>query len=248
MATTSKIEWTEQTWNPTTGCTKISPGCAHCYAETMAFRLQAMGANGYENAFKLRVITERLNDPLKRKKPTVYFVNSMSDVFHEGVPFEYIDLIFETIAKTPHHTYQILTKRADRMAEYFASRNVPQNAWLGVSVEDKKYGVPRIDYLRKVNSHIRFLSVEPLLEDVGELNLKDIHWVIVGGESGGKARPMKPEWAESIRDQCEEAGVAFFFKQWGGWGADGVKRAKKHNGRELHGRTWDEMPAIQQLI
>ena len=248
MATTSKIEWTEQTWNPTTGCTKISPGCAHCYAETMAFRLQAMGANGYENAFKLRVIPERLNDPLKRKKPTVYFVNSMSDVFHEGVPFEYIDLIFETIAKTPHHTYQILTKRADRMAEYFASRNVPQNAWLGVSVEDKKYGVPRIDYLRKVNSHIRFLSVEPLLEDVGELNLKDIHWVIVGGESGGKARPMKPEWAESIRDQCEEAGVAFFFKQWGGWGADGVKRAKKHNGRELHGRTWDEMPAIQQLI
>lgn len=248
MATTSKIEWTEQTWNPTTGCTKISPGCTHCYAETMAYRLQAMGAKGYENAFKLRVIPERLGDPLKRKKPTVYFVNSMSDVFHEGVPFDYIDMIFETIVKTPDHTYQILTKRADRMAEYFANRNVPQNAWLGVSVEDKKYGVPRIDYLRKVNAHIRFLSVEPLLEDVGELNLKDIHWVIVGGESGRKARPMKPEWAESIRDQCEEAGVAFFFKQWGGWGADGVKRAKKHNGRELHGRTWDQMPDLSASI
>ncbi|NOS98781.1 MAG: phage Gp37/Gp68 family protein [Methylotenera sp.] len=248
MATTSKIEWTEQTWNPTTGCTKISPGCAHCYAETMAHRLQAMGTKGYENAFQLRLIPERLDDPLKRKKPTIYFVNSMSDVFHEGVPFDYIDMIFATIAKTPHHTYQILTKRADRMAEYFASRDVPQNAWLGVSVEDKKYGVPRIDYLRTVNAHIRFLSVEPLLDDVGELNLKDIHWVIVGGESGPKARPMKPEWAESIRDQCEEAGVAFFFKQWGGWGVDGKKRAKKYNGRELDGRTWDEMPAIQQLI
>lgn len=248
MATTSKIEWTEQTWNPTTGCTKISPGCTHCYAETMAYRLQAMGAKGYENAFQLRLIPERLNDPLKRKKPTVYFVNSMSDVFHEGVPFEYIDMIFETIANTPHHTYQILTKRAERMAEYFLNRDVPQNAWLGVSVEDKKYGVPRIDYLRKVNAHIRFLSVEPLLDDVGELNLKDIHWVIVGGESGRKARPMRPEWAESIRDQCEEAGVAFFFKQWGGWGADGVKRAKKHNGRELHGRTWDQMPEISASI
>ncbi|NOT15337.1 MAG: phage Gp37/Gp68 family protein [Methylotenera sp.] len=242
MATTSKIEWTEQTWNPTTGCTKISPGCTHCYAETMARRLQAMGTKGYENAFQLRLIPERLDDPLKRKKPTTYFVNSMSDVFHEGVPFDYIDMIFATIAKTPHHTYQILTKRADRMAEYFANRDVPQNAWLGVSVEDKKYGVPRIDYLRTVNAHIRFLSVEPLLDDVGELNLKDIHWVIVGGESGPKARPMKPEWAESIRDQCEEAGVAFFFKQWGGWGADGVKRAKKYNGRELRGRTWDQMP------
>lgn len=134
------------------------------------------------------------------------------------------------------------------MAEYFANRNVPQNAWLGVSVEDKKYGVPRIDYLRTVNAHIRFLSVEPLLEDLGELNLKDIHWVIVGGESGRNARPMKPEWAESIRDQCEEAGVAFFFKQWGGWGADGVKRAKKHNGRELHGRTWDQMPDLSASI
>lgn len=244
MATTSKIEWTEQTWNPTTGCTKVSPGCTHCYAETMAFRLQAMGAKGYENAFQIRQIPERLEQPLKRKKPTVYFVNSMSDVFHESVNFDYIDLIFETIQKTPWHTYQILTKRAERMAKYFANRSVPENAWLGVTVEDKKYGVPRIDYLREVNARIRFLSVEPLLEDLGKLNLSNIHWIIVGGESGRKSRPMKEEWAESIRDQCKNAQIAFFFKQWGGWGADGVKRAKKHNGRELHGRTWDEMPML----
>lgn len=242
MATTSKIEWTEQTWNPTTGCTKISPGCKNCYAETMAQRLQAMGAKGYENAFQLRLVPERLADPIKRKKPTIYFVNSMSDVFHEDVPFEYIDQIFETIKLTPQHTYQILTKRAERMAEYFKNKTAPENAWIGVSVEDKKYGVPRIDYLRQINANIRFLSVEPLLECIGELNLTDIHWVIVGGESGRNARPMKQEWAESIRDQCEIAGVAFFFKQWGRWGADGVKRAKKHNGRELRGQTWDQMP------
>lgn len=245
MATTSKIEWTEQTWNPTTGCTKISPGCKNCYAETMAQRLQAMGAKGYENAFQLRVIPERLAQPIKRKKPTTYFVNSMSDVFHEDVPFEYIDQIFETIKLTPHHTYQILTKRAERMAEYFKNKSAPQNAWIGVSVEDKRYGVPRIDYLRKTNASIRFLSVEPLLEFIGELDLTDIHWVIVGGESGRNARPMKEEWVESIRSQCEVAGVAFFFKQWGGWGADGVKRAKKHNGRELRGQTWDQMPNQQ---
>lgn len=242
MATTSRIEWTEQTWNPTVGCTKISAGCTNCYAEAMAQRLQAMKTRGYENGFKLTLLPDRLTEPLKRKKPTVYFVNSMSDVFHEDVPFKYIDKIFDTIHHTPHHTYQILTKRADRMAEYFVGKNVPQNAWLGVSVENRKHGVPRIDALRKVNAHIRFLSVEPLLESVGELDLHNIHWVIVGGESGPKARPMKPEWVESIRDQCEAAGVAFFFKQWGGWGADGVKRAKKHNGRELHGRTWDQMP------
>lgn len=242
MATTSKIEWTEQTWNPTTGCTKVSPGCKNCYAETMARRLQAMGAKGYENAFQLRLVPERISDPVKRKKPTIFFVNSMSDVFHEDVPYEYIDKIFETIKATPQHTYQILTKRAARMAEYFADKSVPKNAWIGVSVEDREYGVPRIDYLRKVNASIRFLSVEPLLECVGELDLTGIHWVIVGGESGRNARPMKPQWAESIRNQCETAGVAFFFKQWGGWGADGVKRAKKNNGRELQGRTWDEMP------
>lgn len=242
MTTISKIEWTEQTWNPTVGCTKISPGCKYCYAEAMAKRLKAMGTPGYENGFALMLLPERLNDPLKRKKPTVYFVNSMSDLFHERVPDDYIDKVFEVIAQTPHHTYQILTKRAARMARYFRTRSVPTNAWLGVSVEDRKNGVPRIDYLRKVPASIRFLSVEPLLADVGELDLTDIHWVIVGGESGPKARPMRTEWAEAVGAQCNEQQVAFFFKQWGGWGADGKKRAKAANGRELNGRTWDEMP------
>jgi len=208
----------------------------------MAKRLNAMGTPGYENGFALTLLPERLTDPIKRQKPTVYFVNSMSDLFHERVPDDYIDKVFEVITKTPHHTYQILTKRAARMARYFRTRPVPSNAWMGVSVEDRKYGVPRIDYLRKVPASIRFLSVEPLLSDVGELNLADIHWVIVGGESGPKARPMKMEWAESVRAQCQEQEVAFFFKQWGGWGADGKRRAKAANGRELNGRTWDEMP------
>ncbi len=244
MTTTSKIEWTEQTWNPTVGCTKISAGCKHCYAETMAKRLQAMGAPGYENGFQLAVLPQRLDDPKRRKKPTVYFVNSMSDVFHDRIPDAYIEQIFDVIRETPQHTYQILTKRAARMARFFRSREVPDNAWLGVSVENKKHGVPRIDYLRIVPARTRFLSVEPLLEDVGELNLKDIHWVIVGGESGPKARPMKLEWAESVRIQCEEQNVAFFFKQWGGWGADGKRRAKQANGRLLNGRTWDAMPAM----
>lgn len=240
--TTSRIEWTEQTWNPTVGCTKVSPGCKHCYAEGMAVRLKAMGTPGYENGFKLTLLPSRLDEPLKRKKPTVYFVNSMSDVFHERVPFSYIDRIFKTIEKTPQHTYQILTKRAARMAKYFATRKVPPNAWVGVSVENRKYGLPRIDYLRSVDAQVRFLSVEPLLESLGALDLRDIHWVIVGGESGPKARPMQVDWVEEIRLQCEDNDVAFFFKQWGGWGADGKKRAKKENGRKLHGRTWDEMP------
>lgn len=242
MATTSKIEWTEQTWNPTVGCTKISPGCTHCYADAMAHRLQAMGTNGYENGFKLTLLPERLNEPLERKRPTVYFVNSMSDLFHEKVPFEYVDQIMDVIRRTPHHTYQILTKRAGRMAEYFSGKTAPRNAWLGVSVENRKYGLPRIDELRRVKASIRFLSVEPLLEDIGKINLRGIHWVIVGGESGPKARPMSSDWVEAIRVQCEAKNVAFFFKQWGGWGADGKKRAKKYNGRKLNGRTWDEMP------
>lgn len=244
MTTTSKIEWTEQTWNPTVGCTKISAGCKHCYAETMAKRLQAMGAPGYENGFQLAVLPQRLDDPKRRKKPTVYFVNSMSDVFHDRISDAYIEQIFEVIRETPQHTYQILTKRAARLARFFRMREVPDNAWLGVSVENKKHGVPRIDYLRTVPARTRFLSVEPLLEDVGELNLRDIHWVIVGGESGPKARPMKLEWAESVRVQCEEQDVAFFFKQWGGWGADGKRRANQANGRILNGRTWDAMPAM----
>jgi protein gp37 len=243
VTTISRIEWTEQTWNPAVGCTKISAGCKNCYAEMMAKRLKAMGTPGYENGFALTMLPERLEDPLKRRKPTVYFVNSMSDLFHEKIPDAYIERVFDVVQRTPHHTYQILTKRGARMARFFKSREVPDNAWLGVSVENKKHGVPRIDHLRRVPAKIRFLSVEPLLEDVGELDLRDIHWVIVGGESGPKARPMKEEWADSVRGQCEAQQVAFFFKQWGGWGADGKRRAKHANGRLLNGRTWDEMPA-----
>ncbi|AUN95881.1 hypothetical protein C0099_13640 [Pseudazoarcus pumilus] len=242
MATESKIEWTEQTWNPVTGCTKISPGCKHCYAEVMARRLRAMGAHGYQNGFELTLHPQRLEQPKRRRKPTVYFVNSMSDLFHEQVPDAFIDQVFEVIRETPQHTYQILTKRAERLPAYFGDEPVPANVWLGVSVEDRKYGVPRIDELRRVNARIRFLSVEPLLEDVGELNLSGIHWVIVGGESGSQARPMEAEWVTAVRRQCLDAGVSFFFKQWGGWGADGVKRNKKANGRVLDGRTWDAYP------
>ena len=247
MASTSDIEWTEQTWNPTTGCTKVSAGCKHCYAEVMARRLHAMGTPGYENNFKLSLQPTRLNQPLLRKKPTVYFVNSMSDLFHEDISDSYLDKVFSVIAETPHHTYQILTKRAERLPEYFSSRQCPQNVWLGVSVEDRKHGIPRIDLLRQVNAHIRFLSVEPLLEDLGVFDLTDIHWVIVGGESGHKARPMRMEWVTNVQKQSEKAGAAFFFKQWGGWGSDGVKRNKKSNGRILGGRTWDSYPNTIQI-
>lgn len=243
MATASRIEWTEQTWNPVTGCTKVSPGCKNCYAETMARRLKAMGASGYSQGFKLALQPGRLNQPLERRKPTTWFVNSMSDLFHAGIPDGYIDQVFEVIRQTPQHTYQILTKRSERLPVYFAARSVPPNVWLGVSVENRKHGKPRIDDLRVVQAAIRFLSIEPLLEDLGALDLSNIHWVIVGGESGPKARPMKPEWARRIRQQCEEAGVAYFFKQWGTWGADGNKRTKHANGRNLDGQTWDEYPA-----
>ncbi|WP_024297495.1 DUF5131 family protein [Methylomicrobium lacus] len=242
MATKSQIEWTEQTWNPTTGCTKISPGCKHCYAEVMASRLQAMRVRGYENGFQLSLVHERLAQPLRRKKPTLYFVNSMSDLFHEGIPDQFLDQVFSVIEQTPQHTYQILTKRADRLPAYFRNRACPSNVWLGVSVEDRQYGVPRIDYLRQVDVKTRFLSVEPLLEDLGEINLTGIHWVIVGGESGSRARPMKPEWVENVKRQADDVGAAFFFKQWGGWGVDGKKRAKKANGRMLNGQVFNEMP------
>lgn len=238
----SSIEWTEHTWNPVTGCTKLSPGCKHCYAETMARRLNAMGAPGYERGFELTLHPERLEQPLRRKRPTTYFVNSMSDLFHEAVPDRFIEQVVEVCRRTPQHTYQVLTKRADRLPQFFAGRACPPNVWLGVSVEDRKYGVPRIAQLRRVKSAVRFLSVEPLLEDVGKLNLRGIHWVIVGGESGAKARPMEERWAENVRTQAAVQGVAFFFKQWGAWGADGVRRDKKRNGRELSGRRWDEFP------
>jgi protein gp37 len=239
-----KIEWTEQTWNPSAGCTKKSAGCKNCYAETMAIRLQAIGVEGYENGFGFNVVPSRLNDPLKRKKPTVYFVNSMSDIFHEDMPFDYLDSIFDVIEKTPQHTYQILTKRADKMFEYFTARNIPKNIWLGVTVENRKEGLPRIDFLRNLNASVLFLSVEPLLEDLGEIDLKNIDWVIVGGESGNKARPMDKSWVVNIKQQCESKHIAFFFKQWGTWGADKVKRNKKENGKELNGKIWQQYPEV----
>lgn len=211
----SKIEWTEQTWNPVTGCTKVSPGYKHCYAETLSHRLQAMGAPGYENGFNLSLLPERLSQPLQRRKPTMYFVNSMSDLFQDEIPYEFIDRVMDVISKTPRHTYQILTKRSQRMGEYFTDRAVPENTWLGVSVEDKRYGLPRIADLQKIKAKTRFLSAEPLLEDLGKLNLTGIHWVIVGGESGIDARRMKETWAINLMKQCHQREVNFFFKQWG---------------------------------
>lgn len=195
MVAKSNIEWTQFTWSPATGCTKISPGCKHCYAETMAERLQAIGAPGYENCFKLTLHPDRLKQPLKRKKPALYFVSSMSDMFHENIPFGYLDHVFDTIRATPQHTYQILTKRPERMEQYFQTRTVPANAWLGTTVEDREYGLPRIDVLRRINATTRFLSIEPLLEDLGTFDLNGIHWVIVGGESGPntlrRAQPLQ---------------------------------------------------------
>jgi protein gp37 len=244
MSSKSKIEWTEQTWNPSTGCTKISAGCKHCYAEVMSQRLQAMNANGYNNGFKLSLMPDRLKQPISRKKPTTYFVNSMSDLFHEDIPFKYLDKVFNTINQTPQHRYQILTKRADRLPLYFKNKTIPNNVWLGVTVENIKEGLPRIDYLRQIDAHIRFLSIEPLLENLGNIDLSGIHWVIVGGESGNKARLMKKEWVLNIQKQCDEQQSAFFFKQWGTWGADEIKRDKHKNGRLLDGRTWDQMPVV----
>lgn len=243
MATATAIEWTDETWNPVTGCSKVSAGCDNCYAETMARRLQAMGAPGYENGFQLTLHSERLQQPIRKKKPTHFFVNSMSDLFHEDVPDGFIDDVFDVMRRTPQHTYQILTKRAYRLHEYFGFKRLPSNIWLGVTVEDKQNGIPRINHLRGVNAAIRFLSVEPLLEDLGEIDLSGIHWVIVGGESGPNARPMCQEWVLSVKDQCEKYGSAFFFKQWGTWGMDKVKRNKKANGRLLLGQVWNGYPA-----
>jgi protein gp37 len=237
-----KIEWTEQTWNPSAGCTKISDGCKNCYAETMAIRLRAMGVKGYENGFKFNIVRDRLYEPFKKKRPSVFFVNSMSDIFHEDMPEQYLNEIFEVIRSTPHHTYQILTKRADRMLQYFSSRTIPVNVWLGVTVENKKQGLPRIENLRQLRASVLFLSVEPLLEDLGEINLENIDWVIVGGESGNKARPMQKDWIIHIKQQCEKNEVAFFFKQWGTWGADNIKRNKKINGKAIDGKIWQQYP------
>ena len=198
-------------------------------------------APGYENGFKFKILPDRLEMPKKLKKPTKFFVNSMSDLFHEKMPYSYLDEVFETITQTPHHTYQILTKREEILGDYFRNRIVPNNVWLGVTVENAK-AKNRIDVLRNIDAKIRFLSIEPLLQNVGELNLDNIHWVIVGGESGHKARPMKEEWAIDIQKQCDEQEVSFFFKQWGTWGADGQKRSKKANGRILLGKEWNEEP------
>ena len=244
MANKSHIEWTEMTWNPVTGCTKVSPGCKYCYAETLAKRLKAMGVSGYENGFALNILPDRLDQPRYRKRRTIWFVNSMSDLFHDRVPFVFVERVMETIVDTPQHIYQILTKRPKRMAKFFTKRHIPKNVWLGVTVEDRKYGIPRIEQLRQMDATVRFLSVEPLLEDVGELDLDGIDWVIVGGESGTRARPMKAEWARRLRDQCLRDQVAFFFKQWGAHGSDGVRRAKSANGRILDGKMHDELPGI----
>lgn len=240
----SKIEWTEATWNPSVGCDKVTAGCKFCYAETMAKRLMRMGAPGYENGFDFKLLPERLDGPKKIKRPTKFFVNSMSDLFHEKMPFDFLDRVFDTIRATPQHTYQILTKREDNLVRYFADRSVPDNVWLGVTVEIAKKK-NRIDALRSIDAKIRFLSIEPLLENIGELDLSDIHWVIVGGESGSRARPMKSQWAADIQRQCDVQEVSFFFKQWGTWGEDGMKRNKKANGRLLLGKEWNGEPMSQ---
>lgn len=237
----TKIEWTDKTWNPITGCTKHSEGCAHCYAEVMARRLKGMGQMKYRNAFKLTLHPEDLNEPRKWKKAHNIFVCSMGDLFHEEVPFDFIDKVMETIRKTPWHRYQILTKRAERMKEYFLSHEIPSNAWLGVTVEVTRTK-SRIDYLRDLPASVRFLSCEPLLEDLGQMDLRGIDWIIVGGESGVKARPMKEEWALNIKRQADELGISFFFKQWGTWGQDGVKRNKHDNGKLLQGEILQQMP------
>jgi len=238
---TTKIEWTDKTWNPITGCTKASSGCAHCYAEKMARRLKSMGLEKYHNGFEVTLHEDDLNEPRRWKKGHNIFVCSMSDLFHESVPFEFIDQVLKTIRETPQHRYQLLTKRSERMAEYFASRYVPANVWLGVTVECQATR-SRINELRNVPATVRFISCEPLIEDLGKLNLSGIDWVIVGGESGPNARPMKKEWVLNIRRQVETEGIAFFFKQWGTWGSDGVKRNKHKNGKLLEGAVVQEMP------
>jgi len=241
---TTKIEWTDKTWNPVTGCTKTSSGCANCYAEMMAHRLCAMGVAKYKNRFEPTMHETALKEPLKWKKPHTIFVCSMSDLFHDSVPFEFVDKVIDVIRQANQHRFQILTKRSHRMAEYFADKEIPVNIWLGVTVEESSEK-KRIDSLRSLPSTIRFLSCEPLLDDLGTIDLSDIDWVIVGGESGVKARQMKPDWVRSILKQAEEQGSAFFFKQWGTWGADGIKRNKKANGKALDGKIIQEMPQLQ---
>ena len=241
MADNSSIEWTEATWNPTTGCTKVSPGCEHCYAERMAMRLQAMGQKRYQDGFGLTLHEDLIELPLQWRNPRLIFVNSMSDLFHHKVPVEFIRRCFAVMQQASHHVFQILTKRPQRVARLSDELPWPTNVWLGTSVELEKYA-GRIDILRKIPANIRFLSIEPLLGPIPKLRLEWIHWVSVGGEPGREARPMQITWARQIRDQCKRARVPFFFKQWGAHGPDGVRRSKKANGRELDGQTWDGFP------
>lgn len=239
MAANSTIEWTDATWNPVRGCVKISPGCKHCYAATFAERFRGVPGHPYEQGFDLRLVPEKLAEPLRWAAPKTIFVNSMSDLFQEGVPDAYVEQVVRVMQLANWHTYQVLTKRADRMQEMlagplrFAAHD--KHIWWGVSVEDKRFGLPRLNALRETTAAMRFLSIEPLLEDLGEINLDGIDWVIVGGESGAGARPMDKAWVVSLRHQCRGAGVPFFFKQWGG-----VRKSRA--GRRLDGRTYDEMP------
>jgi protein gp37 len=241
LASNSKIEWTDATWNPVRGCTKISPGCKHCYAETFAERFRGVKGHPYEQGFDLRLVPDKLIEPLRWRESKMVFVNSMADLFHVGVPSNYIVDVGEVMTLADWHIYQVLTKRAMRLRAMLASKLAfaarQQHIWWGVSVENKKHGLPRISELQDSNAGVKFLSIEPLLEDLGTIDLAGISWVIVGGESGPRARPMKKEWVLSIRDQCQEAGVPFFFKQWGG-------TRKKLAGRMLEGNFYDEFPPI----
>jgi protein gp37 len=236
MAAGSKIEWTEATWNPVTGCTKISPGCKHCYAERMAGRLEAMGQANYRNGFRLTLQPHMLDLPLHWRRPRTIFVNSMSDLFHRDVPTEYVERVFDVMGRASWHTFQILTKRSQRLRELGRALPWRPNIWMGVSVESADYAF-RIEDLRAAEARVRFLSLEPLLGPLPRLNLRGVDWVIVGGESGPRARSMDPGWVLEIRDQCRDARVPFFFKQWGG-------ARKNRNGRTLQGRTWDQMPTV----
>ncbi len=241
MSDNSKIEWTEATWNPVTGCTQISPGCAHCYAMRFANRFRGVPGHPYERGFDLQLRPERLRQPLEWKKPRRIFVNSMSDLFHDEVPEEYIRQVFDVMEEAGQHTFQVLTKRAERVKRLAPTLPWPSNVWLGVSVENR-YWTRRIDDLREVPAAVRFLSCEPLLGPLNDLNLTGIGWVIAGGESGPGSRRPKPDWFRSIRDQCAAAEVGFFFKQWGAFDVDGRRVGKKKAGRELDGRVWDGMP------
>lgn len=238
MAQTSSIEWTDATWNPVTGCTKITPGCDNCYAARFAERWRGIPGHAFENGFDLALRPERLAQPLEWRRPRMIFVNSMSDLFHKDVPKSFIDKVFDTMEAAHWHTFQVLTKRSSLMRDYLRSRYAtqsPEHIWLGVSVEDAQ-AKARIRHLREAPASVRFLSIEPLIGPVGSMELDEIHWVIAGGESGPRARPMQIEWARDVRDQCQAKGVPFFFKQWGGF-------RPKSGGRDLDGREWSEWPA-----